>query len=172
MTTDLASVDPYYFCTQKCMIFLPKNPRDYNFKQPPPEYPTLFPGGQPGQRCCMGYYKKRQLLGKRSPGLANRLITSPREQHSATKLCERENSHGPDFVSWDEKVFCDMETKQSWPLCKGKNGTGLALGGKNGTGPGVADLTEEECYEWETHSLVAKGGERLAKNYAKIEHWE
>ena len=142
------------------MIFLRDIPQGYDFKNPAPPALALCPKGGPDGTCCMGH-KKRQLLGKRAPGLANRLITSQRQQHSATKLCERENSHGPDFVSWDERVFCDMDTKISWPLCEGKNGTGVAL--RNGT---------EECYEWETHSLVGKGGERVAKNYKKIDHWK
>ena len=55
-----------------------------------------------------------------------------------------------------------MDTKISWPLCEGGNGTGVKLRG-NAT---------EECYEWDTHSLVGKGGERRAKNYKMIDHWE
>ena len=172
MTTDFASVDPYYFCSQECMIFERENPRYYDFKQKPPGHAYLFPGGTtPGKPCCMKN-KKRQLLGKRAPGLANRLITSPRQQHSATKLCERESSHGPDFVSWDERVFCDMETKMSYPLCEGRNGIEGTVDAKIGNGTVVGELTEEECYEWETHSLVVKGGERVPKNYARVDHWE
>ena len=83
------------------------------------------------------------------------LISSPREEHSAVELCASEMSYGPDFVSHAERVFCDMGTKVSWPLC--------------GSGDGAVE--GEECYRWETHSLVT-GGKRVARNYEKVEEWE
>ena len=62
------------------------------------------------------------------------LIVSHHEQHSAVELCEAHYSVGPDFVSFHEEIFCDMYTKQTWPLCansvagsKDKNAT-VALG--------------------------------------------
>ena len=45
------------------------------------------------------------------------LIISHHEQHSAVELCEARFSIGPDFVSFHEEIFCDMYTKQTWPLC-------------------------------------------------------
>lgn len=45
------------------------------------------------------------------------LIISNHQSHSAQELCESETSIGPDFVSTNESVFCDMAAKEWWPLC-------------------------------------------------------
>ena len=49
-----------------------------------------------------------------SPG---HLVVSGHQDHSAKDLCESETSHGPDFVSTVEGFYCDMDTKDAWPLC-------------------------------------------------------
>ena len=43
------------------------------------------------------------------------LIVSP--DHSATELCDSSSSLGPDFVSLEEQLFCDMDIKELWQLC-------------------------------------------------------
>lgn len=80
------------------------------------------------------------------------LIASAHDRHSARDLCEDEYSHGPDFMSFSEGIFCDMGTKMHWPLCA------------NGT-------KEDECYHGDTHSLVL-GEERQARNYSSVVEWE
>ncbi|KAF2688910.1 hypothetical protein K458DRAFT_414590 [Lentithecium fluviatile CBS 122367] len=45
------------------------------------------------------------------------LIKSGSPQHSAKVLCESDTSLGPDFVSEEEGIFCDMDAKRAWPLC-------------------------------------------------------
>lgn len=69
-------------------------------------------------------FKKRDLVSdQQARGPARRstpepvLVKSHREEHSATELCKAPNSKGPDFVSLPEKVFCDMDKKEIWPLC-------------------------------------------------------
>jgi hypothetical protein len=52
------------------------------------------------------------------------LIVSHFEGHSAKELCESATSIGPDFVSMNEKIFCDMATKQWWNLCSPTLATG------------------------------------------------
>ena len=101
--------------------------------------------------------KKRhqQQIRPRPAGLATRLISSPRDDHAASKLCESETSHGPDFVSHSEGVFCDMGTKTQWPLCA--------------EGDGSEEM--KDCYRWKTHSLVT-GGEHVARNYASVQEWK
>ncbi|KAI9701956.1 MAG: hypothetical protein M1836_001300 [Candelina mexicana] len=45
------------------------------------------------------------------------LVISDHEQHSAQELCESPSSLGPDFVSTEESLFCDMSSKTIWHLC-------------------------------------------------------
>lgn len=59
----------------------------------------------------------------RSSAMAGRLITSNDKSTSAIELCGSETSLGPDHVSFAERKFCDMDTKQLWPLCDGPNDT-------------------------------------------------
>ncbi|KAI0410605.1 hypothetical protein F5X98DRAFT_368690 [Xylaria grammica] len=54
---------------------------------------------------------------KRNPK-PNTLIVTPYAEHSARELCESDTSRGPDTVSLDERLFCDMETKSLFPLCE------------------------------------------------------
>ena len=137
------------------MIFHDEDHPGLDFKKGAPEHYGLFAIRKEGGRCCMGDEKAEKRQPKRrSPALANRLIASPRGQHLASTLCESETSHGPDFVSFSEGMFCDMETKVFYPLCDEKEG-----------------IVVDECYHWETHSLVT-GGRHVAKNYEHVEQWE
>ena len=45
------------------------------------------------------------------------LIKSSHKSQSAQQLWASSSSWGPDFVSLDESVFCEMSTKKAWPLC-------------------------------------------------------
>jgi hypothetical protein len=66
--------------------------------------------------------------------MADVLITSPLEQHSAENLCGDDMSLGPDFVSLVEGLFCDMETRHTWQLCS-------------------ATVTHS-CFDLKTHSMA------------------
>jgi hypothetical protein len=57
----------------------------------------------------------RKIRGKNNQ--PDRLVISSLANHSARELCDHPNSLGPDFVSREEKLFCDMETGTLWPLC-------------------------------------------------------
>lgn len=67
-------------------------------------------------------------------------------------LCGSETSHGPDFVSRKEGLFCDMESKTVWPVCD------------------EAAEGETECYDWGSHSLVTREG-REGRGYVDVEEW-
>ena len=96
--------------------------------------------------------KTRRNLSRRSGSFAfPHLIASPHDRHSAKELCESESSHGPDFISSSEGIFCDMDTKIHWPLCD--------------------QMTEDQCYHWDTHSLVLRE-DRVPRNYSHVEEWE
>lgn len=46
-----------------------------------------------------------------------RLVKTAHAGQNATLLCESMVSSGPDLVSFAEGAFCDMDTRQVWPLC-------------------------------------------------------
>ena len=69
--------------------------------------------------------KKRDASGatgrhKRSNKHWDHLIVTPYPEHSAIELCQSETSWGPDEVSLNERIFCDMGTKTLFPLCDDK----------------------------------------------------
>ncbi|PKS08638.1 hypothetical protein jhhlp_005025 [Lomentospora prolificans] len=101
---------------------------------------------------------------KRSQRMSERLIVTPHAKHSAVELCNSETSWGPDEVSLTERMFCDMETKSLYPLCK------------NGI--------EENCFDLEKKFLILPGGKTeqddvvihsrdlpLVKRYNTTEYW-
>ena len=44
-------------------------------------------------------------------------VVSAYVQHSAQEVCESGTSIGPDFVSVNEGLYCDMAEKQLWDVC-------------------------------------------------------
>lgn len=46
-----------------------------------------------------------------------RIVVTSDPSHNATTLCESKTSRGPDLVSLAEKVYCNMETRETLPLC-------------------------------------------------------
>ncbi|PVI02635.1 hypothetical protein DM02DRAFT_701093 [Periconia macrospinosa] len=68
----------------------------------------------------------------------NRLVISSRSEHNATALCEKSHSYGPDFVSLEEGIYCNMETRETLPLCSSS-----IMG---------------DCFDVDTHSHVIGDG--------------
>ena len=95
---------------------------------------------------------KRREPREASSRAFTHLIASPHALHSAQEICESETSHGPDFVSLSEGIFCDMDTKVHRPLC-------------------TAEGLDDGCYHWDSHSLIIDG-ERLARNYSHVVEWD
>ena len=99
---------------------------------------------------------KRSLSLKRSAAMASQLVVSNDAQHSAKELCESDSSHGPDFVSVPEKLFCDMGTKTLWLFCEDdedqklcfnpdtKQLCNVGLAGRDTEGLGYGRVTEWE----------------------------
>jgi hypothetical protein len=48
----------------------------------------------------------------------DRLVKSSKAVHSAVKLCGAKRSVGPDFVSLDERKFCEMKSKTLYEFCE------------------------------------------------------
>ena len=49
--------------------------------------------------------------------LKESIVGSHDEMHSANDLCTDPMAWGPNFVSFHERMFCDMRQKEVWPLC-------------------------------------------------------
>jgi hypothetical protein len=49
--------------------------------------------------------------------MKDHLVTSSATAYSASKLCNDPSAAGPDFVSLDEQILCDMARKKVFPLC-------------------------------------------------------
>jgi len=90
---------------------------------------------------------------KRSAGMEAELVVSTDEAHTASELCGSETSHGPDFVSVAEKLFCDMGAKTLWPLCN--------------------DVVTTSCFHLESKTLRTSGAAMVKREaYAKVTNWE
>lgn len=79
-----------------------------------------------------------------------RLIKSSAASHSATELCASETSAGPSFVSLHEGVFCDMDSKQTMPLCGGEH---------------------TDCFDVETLSAMSGGVKRGVMSFSDVLEW-
>ena len=156
LTTDY-STDPAHYCSWPAMYFEARTedtglPDNQLWGAPASSAiataatTTITP--TPAKRGLL--VKRRQR--KRSTKLAGTIVGSHHEAHSAIKLCQSETSHGSDFVSFTERVFCDMDTKTAWPLCE--------------------KSLNDECYDWEIHALVEKGGKMTQKVYNDVQRWE
>lgn len=89
----------------------------------------------------------------------DRLVKSSKSVHSATQLCESDRSVGPDFVSFDEKKFCDMKSKTVYDFCD--------------------EVEAGECWDDENNVLTNKTGgvsafaaEEPASKYGNVINWE
>ncbi|KAL6244022.1 hypothetical protein RBB50_008891 [Rhinocladiella similis] len=78
--------------------------------------------------------EKRQVAGG-SP-FEGTLIKSSRLISSAVRLCNSATSRGPSFVSLPEGLFCDMTTRNLYPVC--------------------AEETEDVCFDLDEDELVKK----------------
>ncbi len=91
----------------------------------------------------------------------NYVIISSSACHSAKELCGSSVSRGPDFVSLEEQVFCDMDAKRTWPVCSTSKTDG--------------------CFDRTTSTMKAGRGLRgrdvdtglyvPQKSYEKTTHW-
>ncbi|KAL9108924.1 MAG: hypothetical protein Q9227_006320 [Pyrenula ochraceoflavens] len=98
--------------------------------------------------------------------MAGRLITSNDTLTSAVELCESETSRGPDHLSFFERKFCDMTTKQLYGFCEATNFNGTAC-------------FDTAMYTLRTNARSLKYHRRRASNdpspgdktYRKITHW-
>lgn len=107
--------------------------------------------------------KARREITKDTSGSKkfNYVIISTSPNHSAKELCESAVSRGPDFVSLEEQLFCDMDVKRTWPVCSASKTDGCfdrttstmragkGLGGRDvDTGRYVPHKSYEKTTHW------------------------
>jgi hypothetical protein len=94
----------------------------------------------------------------------NHVVTSDFTQHSAQKLCDSHTSSGPDFVSIQEQLLCDMSTGHLWPLC----------GATHGVEDACFDL-DSKAFRNPAHGLGRRdersGRDVPLKSYASEDEW-
>ena len=90
------------------------------------------------------------------------LIHSHFPWHSAEALCKSKGAVSPDFVSHVEGMFCDMKTRQLWPLCN------------NSTTPSTCfDITTNTLNKSTTSSNITKGDViGNTKTYGGVVTWQ
>lgn len=69
------------------------------------------------------------------------LVISHLPEASAKEVCESHTSMGPDIVSVKQGLFCDMDSKELWPVCSAAISTScfdLDKQAMRGKQPGVA----------------------------------
>jgi hypothetical protein len=103
-----------------------------------------------------GLYGRRTQKARRGIKniMSDRLTVSHETTHSAKELCDDDNSLGPDFVSIEEGLFCDMETAKLWPLC-------------------TATQTSE-CFDLDSQAFKTNKAKRDAppKDYKVVDEWK
>jgi hypothetical protein len=89
------------------------------------------------------------------------LVKSNCPSHSARQLCASPGAWGPDAVSLVEMLFCDLETKQLWPICRLFNQRGCF------------DLAIHQIRPASRHSLrdASTGRNVPIKKYTNIHEW-
>ncbi|KAL1878532.1 hypothetical protein VTK73DRAFT_7873 [Phialemonium thermophilum] len=133
------------------MIHLPS----FASQDPHSSDPSSF-CGYPALRAYNGgseIFKKRDATTA-DPAPDTRLVVSSISNHNATRLCDSKTSRGPDMVSLSEGVFCDMETRQTMPLC----GTAAAS-------------SAAQCFDVDAHTTAQSHRSVAKKNYSKVLVW-
>ena len=115
--------------------------------------------------------QQRPQKGVQQPSsFDDKLILSDSKHHSAKMLCESLTSVGPDFVSLDEHLFCDMHIKKIWPLCGAGNTTGCfdQKSYKVVAGPSAVNGT---MIHGVAKEMMVNAGVTVPKSYTNTIHW-
>jgi hypothetical protein len=82
-----------------------------------------------------------------------RIVVTSDPSHNATSLCESETSRGPDLVSLAEKVYCNMETRKTLPLC-------------------AQEEISTDCFDVESKQERKQNGRVIPKDYTDVIVWD
>ena len=105
--------------------------KDYEHIQDPStwgwsDYPLPYPGGKFKRAAELFTAVTSSISRLLTPAPAvtsfydrfeGTIIRSNQTSQSAVTLCSTPSMHGPDFVSLQEQIFCDMRTRQIYPVC-------------------------------------------------------
>lgn len=100
------------------------NPRMMQSETTAPNDPTGTKLGVAGGASALELGAVTQLASSKrkqrrsTQPLHDHLVVSNLTEHSAREVCQSPTSAGPDFVSLQEGLFCDMDLKILWPLCE------------------------------------------------------
>ncbi|KAI1171063.1 hypothetical protein F4777DRAFT_75776 [Nemania sp. FL0916] len=89
---------------------------------------------------------------------AGSLVKSKSKDHNSKELCTSKTSAGPSFVSYDERMFCHMETKTLYPFCE--------------------DVHSGACFDDQTNKVKMLGdkngkrGDLPALDFTHVTTWE
>ena len=163
-TTGLVDVDPAIVMDQTHWALPVEGP---NIKK------SVIDADQAPPHSTRRLLRRQQGLQQRAKQPApfhNKLILSNSKHHSAKGLCESPTSAGPDFVSLDEQLFCDMHIKKIWPLCGGGKTTGCfdQKSYKVVAGPGAVNGT---IFHGVAKEMMVNSAVTTAKSYSKTIHW-
>ena len=78
-----------------------------------------------------------------------KLVISQHLEHSAVEVCQSETSWGPDFVSIQEGIYCDMCERKVWLLCDDKD---AGMDTRDGTSTDTSPMAET-CFDLEKQLL-------------------
>lgn len=116
--------------------------------------------------------QRPQQGGKVPSSFDDKLIVSKSKHHSAKMLCESPASVGPDFVSLDEQLFCDMQHKKTWPLCGAGKTSGCfdqksykVVAAAHGAGNGTV-------IHGAVKEVLSNAALAVPKSYSKTIHWD
>ena len=86
-------------------------------------------------------------------GFRDSIVGSHDSRHSSKVLCASPTSWGPDFVSFEEGLFCDMTLRRTWPLCSERAGF------------------LKDCYDWSSHTIVGGRRRKRTIRYSTVFEW-
>ncbi|KIW90283.1 uncharacterized protein Z519_08927 [Cladophialophora bantiana CBS 173.52] len=94
------------------------------------------------------------------------LVKSRLGRSSAKRLCENQHTKGPHFVSLDEKLYCDMETRQVYPTCGSAAEDVVCFDVKRDEliEPEEGSTEESEVKTEEAHGSFSKRRVKMTKN--------
>lgn len=84
--------------------------------------------------------------------IRSKIVGSYDSSHSSTALCASPTSWGPDFVSFEENIYCDMALKKTWPLCTA--------------------AVRRNCYDWSSHTMMYGGQRKRRMIYSNVVEWK
>ncbi|PVH75622.1 hypothetical protein DL98DRAFT_536434 [Cadophora sp. DSE1049] len=147
---------------------LRRTPQTTSSGEPPHITAAPIPKHQPKSQPKVELSKKNPIINRQIEKRAerphewceeNQLVISEDTGHSAVEVCESLSSWGPDFVSVQEGIFCDMCLRKTYPLCGGGGGA------------------TRTCFDLEKKQLIALARVRRSegvpvKRYVSVRHWK